>query len=224
MKASRLIFSLALLAADMLQAQSKPAVATPDLTGVYRLISDKATTPDGHRNEGSPNQIPLLPAALAKSQTVDLKQDPAKWCQPVGPFRMMARENNKIEIVPIPGTIAILFEDVSRGLLRTINLNRDHVKLPDGTWQGDSVGHWENGVLVIDTNDFNDRIFLNDKGAQASEQLHLTERIRPVLNGKYLEYKVTAEDPKVVARPYTYTRYYEKIDSEIAEDFCENEE
>jgi len=223
MKTSRLFFALGLIAAGILRAQSKP-VAAPDITGVYQLLPDKATTPDGHRNEGSPDQLPLLPAALAQSKTVDLKQDPAKWCQPIGPFRMMAREKNKIEIMPIPGSITILFEDVSRGLLRTIRLDRDHVKLPDATWQGDSIGHWDNGVLVIDTNDFNDRTFLNDKGAPHSEQLRLIERIRPLLNGKYLEYKATAEDPKVLAKPYTYTRYYEKVDSEIVEDFCDNEE
>ena len=31
---------------------------------------------------------------------------------------------------------------------------------------------------------------------------------------------MTAEDPKVLAKPYTYTRYYEKLDSEIGDNIC----
>ena len=86
---------------------------------------------------------------------------------------------------------------------------------------GDSVGRWEGGTLVVDTVGFNDRTWLNDAGAQHSDALHLVERIRPLLDGKYLEYKVTAEDPKTLAKPYTYTRYYEKLKTEIQDDVCE---
>jgi hypothetical protein len=47
--------------------------------------------------------------------------------------------------------------------------------------------------------------------------------IRPVLAGKYLEYKMAAEDPTVLAKPYTYTRYYEKLKTEIMEAVCVEE-
>ena len=63
-----------------------------------------------------------------------------------------------------------------------------------------------------------------DAGAQHSEALHLLEEIRPILNGKYLEYRVTAEDAMALAKPYTYTRYFEKVKAEIKEDVCEDEE
>ena len=62
---------------------------------------------------------------------------------------------------------------------------------------------------------------MNDRGAQHTDKLHLVERIRPILNGTYLEYKVTAEDPGVMAKPYTYTRYYEKLKTEVMDDVCE---
>jgi len=35
---------------------------------------------------------------------------------------------------------------------------------------------------------------------------------------------VTADDPKALAKPYTYIRFYEKVKSEIKEDICEDEE
>ena len=48
------------------------------------------------------------------------------------------------------------------------------------------------------------------------------ERIRPVQAGKYLEYRVTADDAKALAKPYTYTRYFQRTTAELKEDFCED--
>jgi hypothetical protein len=198
---------------------------SPNLSGVYQMISRGTTLAGGLRNAGSPGEMALLPAALEQMKTVDLKQDPEKMCQPIGPFRMMAREGTKIELVPAlsrgMGMIVMLFEDVSRGHMRTIFLNRAHPEKTNTTWHGDSVGHWEGNILVVDTVGFNERTWLNGAGAQHSDALHLVERVRPILEGRYLEYKVTADDPKVLAKPYTYTRYYEKLSVEIMEDVCE---
>ena len=35
---------------------------------------------------------------------------------------------------------------------------------------------------------------------------------------------LTAEDPKTLAKPYTYTRYYKKLDTEVMDDICQDEE
>ena len=144
-------------------------------------------------------------------------------CQPIGPFRMMAREGTKIELLPAlaHGMLVMIFEDLSHGLMRTIYLNRSHLARQTPNWFGDSAGHWQGNTLVVDTVGFNDRTWLNGRGAQHSDALHLVEQVRPILNGRYLEYKMTAEDPKVLAKPYTYIRYYEELKSEIKEDVCE---
>ena len=97
------------------------------------------------------------------------------------------------------------------GLMRTIYMSRPHPARRNLNWLGDSVGRWVGNPLVVDTVGFDDKTWLNDAGAQHSDALHLVEQIRPILGGRYLEYKVTAEDPKVLAKPYTYTRYYEKL-------------
>jgi hypothetical protein len=200
-----------------------PAGAPPDLAGVYEVVSNDTTLPGGLRNTGSPAEIMPLPAALAQTKSVDLTQDPEKMCQPIGPFRMMAREGTKIELVPAlaHGMIVMFFENLSHGLARTIYTSRSHPAKLAMNWLGDSVGQWEGNTLVVDTVGFNDRTWLNAKGAQHSDALHLIERIRPILEGKYLEYRVTAEDSKALAKPYTYTRYYEKLKTEIMEDVCE---
>lgn len=192
----------------------------PNLNGVYKPIPNETTLPGGLKNEGSPSQVSLRPGA----KKMDPAEDPWKLCKPIGQFRLMARDGNKIELVEVPGLIVMLFEDLSHGVMRQIHLNRDHKEEMDPIWFGDSVGHWEGDTLVVDSIGFNTMTWLNAEGAQHSQALHLVERIRPVLGGKYLEYKMTAEDPMVLTQPYTYTRYYEKLNSEIMEDVCVDEE
>jgi hypothetical protein len=208
---------LSLFAASLIMAQ-------PDLHGVYQSIPDRTTLPGGLKNTGSPAAISLLPEAAQQARSIDLKKDPWKMCQPVGPFRMMAKENTKIELVQVSGMIVLLFEDLSHGMSRTIYLKRGHPAKLELTWFGDSVGKWEGETLLVDTAAFNDQTWLNEEGAQHSDALHLVERIRPVLGGQYLEHKMTADDPKTLAKPYSYTRYYKKLDTEVLDDPCQDDQ
>jgi hypothetical protein len=219
------LVALPILYAPLTMAQQGRAVAAqPDLQGVYQSIPDRMTLPGGLKNTGSPAAIALLPQAVQQARSIDLKTDPWKQCQPVGPFRMMAKEQTKIELVPVSAMIVMLFEDLSHGMMRTIYLKRGHPAKLEPTWLGDSIGRWDGDTLVVDTAGFNDSTWLNDEGAQHSDALHLVERVRPVLGGQYLEYKMTAEDPKALARPYSYTRYYKKVDTEVMDDPCQDEE
>ena len=214
-----LLAVLAILCAPAAMAQT----STPSLQGVYQSIPNSTTLPGGLKNAGSPAAVGLLPEAARQARSVDLKKDPWKMCQPVGPFRMMAAEQAKIELVQVNAMIVMLFEDLSHGMMRTIYLKRGHPAQLEPTWLGDSVGRWENGALVVDTIGFNDKTWLNEEGAQHSSELHLVERIRPVLDGQYLEIKMTAEDPKTLVKPYSYTRYYQKLDTEVMDDVCQDE-
>lgn len=180
-----------------------------DLTGVYRSVSSERVRPPVSR----------LPKAKAEEQ----EEDAWKLCQAVGPFRMMGMSGLKIELVPMEGALVMLFEDISHGNLRVAHLNRPHRKGVPPSAQGDSVAHWEGDVLVIDTTQLGDRSWLDDQGSRHSDSLHLVERIRPLTGGNTLEYSMRAEDPKSLAEPYTYTRYFERVDSEIQQDVCEIE-
>ncbi len=192
----------------------------PDLTGLYQIIPNSATLPGGLKNNGSPEGITLLPSAITAEKAADLSEDGVKICVPIGPFRMMALDGNKIELLPAPGRITMLFQDLALGHTRTFYMDRTHDPKIAPLWNGDSVGHWEGDTLVVDTTNFNDNTWLNGNGAPHSDALHLVEKYRFVLGGKYLELKVSAEDPKVLAKPYAYTRYYEKVYTEVTEDFC----
>ena len=193
--------------------------AHPDLTGVYQLVDKGARLPKGLRNTGNLDELPLRPTALATQKARNPKDDVANLCMPVGPFRMMTWKGNKIDLYQSPGRITMLFEDVFLGHMRTIYLDRQHTQGPP-LWVGDSIGRWEKDTLLVDTTNFNSYTWLNAAGAPHSEALHLTERYRLVGGGKYLEVKMTAEDPNVLTKPYGYTRYYEKVNTEIQEYVC----
>lgn len=205
--------------------ESRFATIPPAFDGVFQSISDDARAPGGLRNMGSPEDLVLLPKAAEEQKALAAQEDPERRCEPIGPFRMMSRDGITIELVPVPATasIVMLFEDISRGYVRTIRLNRAQPNPREPAWQGYSSARWEGSTLVVETTGFNDRTWLNSKGARHSRQLRLIERIRPIDAGRYLEYQVTAEDPAVLARPHTYVRYFQKTSKEIGESICEVE-
>lgn len=219
-----LLVSVLLLSASLVHAQTATRARTPPvIDGIYETIPDSETLPGGLKNTGGMKDVQLLPATIDKAKTADLKEDPGKNCLPVGPFRFMARSGVKFEFVSAPGVLFMFFEDVSHGHKRNIHLTAKHPAKVSPSWMGDSIGTWEQGTFVIDTVGFMERIWLNDAGAPHSGALHLVERIRPIMNGNVLEYKMTADDPAALAKPYTYTRYFKKTQVEIGEDFCEVE-
>jgi len=141
-----------------LAQQGRATAVPPDLQGVYQSVPDRTTLPGGLKNTGSPAAISLLPEAAQQARSIDLKKDPWKMCQPVGPFRMMAKEQTKIELVQVSAMIVMLFEDLSHGMMRTIYLKRGHPAKLEPNWLGDSVGRWEGDALVVDTTGFNDHV------------------------------------------------------------------
>jgi len=210
-------------------AQSPGALL--NLAGVYESIPDGTTLPGGFRNSGSPAEISLTPAAREEMKSVDLKDDSWKKCRPVGNFRMMARSDVVMEFLPAGNMFFLLHEDFTHGFMRKVYFGRTHdqrsTQTSDAdiprtklTWFGDSIGRWDKDTIVVDTVDFNDNTWLNDQGAPHSEELHTVERIRSLRGGEILEYKMTADDPQTLAKPYTYTRYFKKIDREIDDDNC----
>ncbi len=193
------------------------------LAGVYEPVAAGVALPGGRKMGGSPADIALLPPALATAKARDLTFDPAKHCIVVGPFRMMARADARFELLPTSNRITMLFERTALGNKRELYLGRAQhaAKLPP-TYQGDSIARWEGDALVVDTAGFNDLTWLNDAGAPHSEALRLVERLQLLPGGQILEYQITATDPQSLAKPYTYTRYFQRSGTALQEDFCEN--
>ena len=216
-------------------AESTPAPAAPEsaqlpldaklrsLAGVYEPAPAGGALPGGRKASGAPADIALLGPALEIAKSRDVSFDAAKHCKVIGPFRMMARSDARFELLPTANRLTVFFENTALGNKREIYLGR--AQHPDNltpSYHGDSIARWDGDTLVIDTTGFNEFTWLNDAGAPHSEALRLVERIRLLPGGQVLEYQVTAEDPKVLAKAATYTRYFQRSRTELHEDFCES--
>lgn len=111
------------------------------------------------------------------------------------------------------------------GLHRTIYM--DGRKHPDlARWRptgvGHSVGHYEDGALIIDT------IGLTPGGVagggRRTSETHLTERYTVSADGKRLTMSYTWEDPKIYQKPHTYQIVAERqpAGSWPFEDWCDS--
>jgi hypothetical protein len=71
---------------------------------------------------------------------------------------------------------------------------------PNPTWMGYSVARWDGDTLVVNSNGFNDRTFLDGLGYRHTEALKVTERFTRRDLG-HMDVEVTFEDPKAYANP-----------------------
>jgi len=95
-------------------------------------------------------------------------------------------------------------------------------KDPVAMWMGYSVGRWDGDTLVVESNGFNDRTWLNNVGLPHTEKLRMTERYRRPNLGKLL-IDVTFNDPDAYNKPLQFSLDMELVtDTEMVEEVCES--
>ena len=194
--------------------------STPDLTGVWSIVKpeDELKTEDG-------KVPPLLPAAKAiyeqhkaAAARGDHSFDTTLRCLPPGLPRLMLIRS-PFEILQRPNTIYFVHE-LNR-LPRRAYLNE---KLPtdvDPHYLGYSVAHWEDDILVIESNGFEDGTLLDAAGLPHSEALQLTERYRLDKDGQHLHARFTIEDAKTFSSAWSFeAEYVRRSGYELHEDVC----
>ena len=148
--------------------------------------------------------LPLQPWAqklMEERQATQGREDPEAKCLPAGVPRITPYP---FKIVQSPEVIVMLFEGNVHSF-RQFLLNRAHDKDLDPSWMGDSIASWQGDTLVVDTVNFNDKTWLNGRGAPHTEKLHVIERYsRPDLG--HLEAEITMEDPGAFTKPHTFKR------------------
>jgi hypothetical protein len=113
-----------------------------------------------------------------------------------GPPMLPVLYNNNYQIVQTPDSVMIVVEMVHDA--RIIRMNGKHPPQDVRQMLGDSIGHWENDTLVVETTNFDPRTAFRG----ASPNLRVLERFRRVDSNNIL-YRVTVDDPSTFARPFT---------------------
>lgn len=165
-----------------------------------------------------PNKPLYKPEFWEKVQKLDQNgntEDPSFGCKPAGVPRM----GPPAEIVQTPKLMVFLYVsppaegwgDAYRVILTD---GRAHTPLDDldGTWKGESIGHWEGDTLVIDTIGFNDTSWLDITGYFHSENMHVIERMHR--DGDTLTWQATVDDPDVLIKPWTMNMRTLKLNSD----------
>jgi hypothetical protein len=166
-------------------------------------------------------KIPYRPEALARQKQNFANRasaDPRARCFQPGVPRA-AYERSPFQIFQNDRAVYIVYQDVHA--FRIIYLDGSKHNEGLGYAMGDSRGHWEGNMLVVDVTSFSDATWLDAAGDYHSAELHVVERYtRTGLDT--LTYEATVEDPKVFTRPWKIRmplRMQKGI--QIMEDECE---
>jgi hypothetical protein len=107
--------------------------------------------------------------------------------------------NSGSRIVQGPGWLAFQNEMIHE--TRVIPTDgRKNVGASIRSWMGNSVGHWEGDVLVVETRNIKPESVVN--GQPLSDEGVLIERFT-LADANTLDYRMTINDPKVYAAPWT---------------------
>jgi hypothetical protein len=221
------IVAVAAILAVSSVAVAQSGAAKSDLSGVFartgalRTLSDPpppmtpAAKAKYEGNKPSYN-LPSNPRAIPPA----LGNDPAGRCDPLGLVRSLyAIGRQYIEFVETPNRIFQFFE--WNHVWRTIWM--DGRKLPadpDPKWYGYSVGHWEGDTLVVESNGFDDRTWLDQYGDPFSGSMKLEERWRRV--GDTLEMVLKVDDPETYTKTWNGNKVIWRLQpkGEIHEEVC----
>ena len=138
-----------------------------------------------------------------------------------GPPMLPEPYNNNYQIVQSPGFVTIMAEMVHD--VRVVPLDgRPHLPSNIRQWKGDSRGHWEGNMLVIDTTNF----AYNDKSrfgvaydGFTDQNLHVTERFTRT-GPSTIIYRATVDDPTIYTKPWTIETTLSKRAEPIYEYAC----
>jgi len=197
----------------------RTADGKPDLSGLWEKVSK-------YGNNVAPDLKPadVQPWAqtLVKQRMEDLGKDHMiPQCLPMGPGYITdggTTAGGITKIIQTPTLIIFLSQDLT---YRQIYMDGRKLEAnPNPSWMGYSVGHWDGDTLVVESNGYNDKTWLDRNGHPHTEALRTTERYRRPEFG-HLEYTLTLEDPAVYAKPWTLSMSAKlAADTEIIEYVC----
>jgi hypothetical protein len=118
-----------------------------------------------------------------------------------GPPMIPGAYNNNYQFVQARDTIAIdseMIHEVRIIPLLTQGQTRPHISSAIRLWMGDSVGHWEDDTLVVDTTNFTDKTHFHGSDGN----LHVIERLT-LMGRDTIRYRFTIDDPTAFTRTWT---------------------
>jgi hypothetical protein len=197
----------------------RTADGKPDLSGLWKNDGGDRYYNNIAADLQLSDVAPSAHALFTKRSLEFGKNSMETLCLPLGPAYLTTRYRD-MRIVQTPTLVVIAFDD---GMHREIWMDgRSLEKDPNPTWMGYSVGRWDGEVLVVESNGYTDRSWLDFGGHPHTEELRITERYSRRTVGR-IDVQVTMTDPKLYAKPIALSMPMKLLpDTEMLEGFCEN--
>jgi hypothetical protein len=197
----------------------RTADGTPDFSGLWkndggdRLYNNIAV-------DLKPGDVAPWADAIYQKRKLEFgKNSMETQCMPMGPQYLTTRYR-EIRIVQTATLIVLAFEDLVH---REIFMDgRSLEPDPNPTWMGYSVGRWDGDTLVVESNGYTDRSWLDWDGHPHTEALRITERYRRRDFG-HIDVSVSMTDPNAYPNGIRFTMPMKyRPDTELIEAYCEN--
>ena len=120
-----------------------------------------------------------------------------------------------------PTAAVVVWVGGAGGVAQMIYMNDDYLN----SWPlyiGDAIGRWEGDTLVVEVHNVNTKTFAHDSGLPHSDELHVTERLTLIEDGRALRNEIIMDDPVILTEPWEYIVIYDRSDEKPAEYVCEN--
>lgn len=198
-----------------------------DLTGVWQFRGED----NWRANYGSfefkpkPKLTPKAQAYLDEyieaSERGERFGDPTALCYPPGMPRFMTRYGS---LMMLQYPTAIFMVSRLNNDYRVIFLD-GRERLPesaiDRNWHGESLGHWEEDTLVVETTGFIGENHLIQAGVPAGKQLKIVERYQMINDGNTLAIEFTFTDPEHWEGEWKHMKFRDRVlRSDVREANC----
>lgn len=209
------VLCVALLPASGAPAAPKappPARGALDWTGVWNRIGGIAFDP-----ATKPGQVDAPPYnARFQARYDEIKRadaagkpvnDPTANCLPPGMPRVMNMVL-PMEIIYRPEQVTIVGEWMGQ-IRHVFTDGRPHPEEVDTSFNGHSIGHWNKGVLYVDTVAMRGDTVFNALGAPHSAAIHVKEKFWQ--DGRdSLKIEITVEDPTAFTKPWVVVKGFHR--------------
>lgn len=191
----------------------------PDFSGLWRNDGGDRLFNNIAADLGRGDVAPWADAQYQARKLEFGKSSMDTQCLPLGPAYLTSRYR-MFRIAQTPTLVTFLFDDRSH---REIFMDGRVLESdPNPTWMGYSVGHWEGETLVVESNGYTDRSWLDYDGHPHTEALRITERYTRRDVG-HMEVRVSMVDASAYHKPIVFTMPIKfQADTELLEYVCEN--
>jgi hypothetical protein len=204
------------LKAEAKGGHAHTAATVPDWSGVYSRPADRGFTFDPDMPAGVLTSAKLTPEYQARleKRVADVKRgiewDPISTCAPPGHPRWLTEPFLR-EFVATPGQTWLINEMVN-DIRRVYTDGRDHVPAEDRypLYNGDSIGFWDGGKLVVHTNQLQGGIYQRSNPDYTDQVETVEIWQRP--DEKAITADVWVYDPPALAEPWYVRQVYPRLD------------